>query len=417
MDGKGLEKYEGRDGQEVTLSFDIIKRFLVQGHPDLVTDQEMVYFIGICKSRGLNPFIRDCYLIKYSKGDNAAIITSVDYFRKRARAQKDCKGWQSGIILERNGEIIYSKGIMLKDDTLLGGWFRAQPEGWTVPCEKEVNLNGYIKKTKEGNITKFWAKEKQPSMIEKVALSQGLRECWPDEFQQLYTPEEMGDPEMFIQAEKEGKKTLETPGGAKKDPYGVTDPTPNASKKWAGVDDRAKDFAEAENQKGGDSHDDLALSGSGPDQVTTPPPNGDEDLQIISQFHNLQKTGLWKWEKDNRKALPLMSAGVQKAWDKKFHDVIKMKYSEWLATKDPNSSPGEQNTAQDQSEEGEGAEIDYSDEDTFNAYMKECQKELGPPLQNRIYSGFDIRLREDVRSDQRIMVASAMTKEMDKRKK
>ena len=30
----GLVKYEAKDGQSITLSFDTIKRYLVQGHPE-----------------------------------------------------------------------------------------------------------------------------------------------------------------------------------------------------------------------------------------------------------------------------------------------------------------------------------------------------------------------------------------------
>ena len=127
---KNVVTYEARDGQQIKLSFDTIKKFLVQGHPEWVTDQEMMFFMGVCKSRGLNPFIKDCYLIKYSQKDGAAIITSIDYYRKRAKVQKDCKGWLKGVIVDRNKEITYSNGLVLESDTLLGAWFKAQPEGW-----------------------------------------------------------------------------------------------------------------------------------------------------------------------------------------------------------------------------------------------------------------------------------------------
>ncbi len=205
---KGVVEYEARDGQQVKLSFATIKRFLVQGHPEWVTDQEMVYFMGICRSRALNPFAKDCYLIKYSQKDGAAIITSIDYFRKRAKAQKDCKGWSRGILVERDKEIVYSNGIMLDTDTLLGAWFEAQPEGWEKPYKLEVNLSGYIKKRSDGQVTKFWSKENQPSQIAKVVEAQGLRTVWPDEFQQLYTPEEIGDGDMFKSTENAAPDNL-----------------------------------------------------------------------------------------------------------------------------------------------------------------------------------------------------------------
>lgn len=198
---RGVVKYEARDGQDISLTFDTVRRYLVQGRSELVTPQEMMFFMGVCKSKGLNPFIKDAYLIKYSEREGAAIITSIDYFRKQAKAQRDCKGWSKGIIVERNGKIEYTNGLMLEGDKLLGGWFQAQPAEWSEPFRLEVNLGGYIKRTKEGNITKFWAPENQPTQIMKVAESQGLRTLWPGEFQQVYTSEEIGPGNMFEQTE------------------------------------------------------------------------------------------------------------------------------------------------------------------------------------------------------------------------
>jgi phage recombination protein Bet len=184
--------YTAADGQEIKLTMDMVRKYLVQGHGNLVTVQEMVFFLNICRSRKLNPFIKDCYLIKYSEGDPAAIVTSVDYFRKRARAQKDCKGWRSGIIVAaKDGNTKDTAGLILDNETLLGGWFEAKPDGWTDPLRLEVNLRGYIKKKKDGSITRFWSPENQPSQIQKVAESQGLRKLWPDEFQGIYSEEEI----------------------------------------------------------------------------------------------------------------------------------------------------------------------------------------------------------------------------------
>lgn len=188
---KGVVKYQAKDGQEISLSFENVKQYLVQGNREAITKQELMYFLGICKSRGLNPFKKDAYLIKYGN-DPAAIVTSVDYFRARARAQKDCRGWQNGIIVQKeNGELRYSKGIVLDGEKLIGGWFSAKPEGWDAPFELEVNLPGYIKKTKDGRTTRFWEEHNQPTMIAKVAESQGLRHVWPDEFQGLYEETEI----------------------------------------------------------------------------------------------------------------------------------------------------------------------------------------------------------------------------------
>lgn len=191
-------KYLAADGQEVTLTIDTVKRYLVQGDSSLVTIQELMYFLNICRARRLNPLTKDCYLIKYS-ADPAAIITSIDFFRKRARVQKDCPGWQKGVILRtKEGKLRDSFGLVDEGETLVGGWFEAQPTGWAKPFRLEVNLSGYIKKTRDGKITRFWEEANQPTMIAKVAEAQGLRTLWPDEFQAIFTAEEGAVPVFEI---------------------------------------------------------------------------------------------------------------------------------------------------------------------------------------------------------------------------
>ena len=190
---KHLVQYVAKDGQEIQLSFETVKRYLVRGRSELVTSQELVFFMGICKSRGLNPFAQDCYLIKYAADDPAAIIVSIDYLRAAARSERDCQGWTSGCIVKRGEEIVHTDGLVLEDDVLIGGWAEGQPKGWTVPHRVEVNLKGCIKKTKNGRTTRFWQPENQPTMIEKVAEARLLRKLWSRQFARLYIPEEMGE--------------------------------------------------------------------------------------------------------------------------------------------------------------------------------------------------------------------------------
>lgn len=184
--------YTAADGSEIRISPDMVRKYLVQGKGEMVTIQEMIYFLNLCRSRKLNPFIKDCYLIKYSPNDPAAVVTSVEYFRKRARAMPDCKGWKAGVIvLDKEGRVKDTAGLVRDGEEILGGWFEAKPSGWEEPMRVEVNLRGYVKKKQDGSITKFWSVENQPSQIAKVAESQGLRKVWPDEFQGLYTEEEI----------------------------------------------------------------------------------------------------------------------------------------------------------------------------------------------------------------------------------
>lgn len=188
---RGLVVYQSRDGQEIKLSFDTVRKYLVSGKPELVTDQEIVFYMGTCKARGLNPFKKDCYLVKYTERDPAATIISIDYFRSRGKAQPDCVGWKSGILLHSDHGIEYREGsFIMEGEKVVGGWFRARPKHWETEYTWTVSLTSYIKRTHEGKVTQFWQEEKQAYMIAKVAESQGLRRVWPDEFQGLVLDDE-----------------------------------------------------------------------------------------------------------------------------------------------------------------------------------------------------------------------------------
>lgn len=208
---RGLTTYQSRDGQQIKLSFDIVRKYFVSGRPDLVKDEEIMLYMGTCKARGLNPAKKDCYLIKYSADDPAATIVSIDYYRSRARAQTDCEGWHCGVIVKDSaGALVYRNGaFMFEGDTLLGGWFKARPSSWAEPYEWAVNLKPYIKTDRYGKITNFWREDNQAYMIAKVAESQGLRRLWPDEFQGLFVAEEII--ETSATPEPEARKEITEP--------------------------------------------------------------------------------------------------------------------------------------------------------------------------------------------------------------
>lgn len=190
---KDLVKYKSRDGQQIRLTFDIVRRFLVSGKSGMVSDGEILFYMAQCKAKGLNPFKRDCYLVKYTEDDPAATIVSIDYFRARANAQQDCMGWTGGIIVKtQDGAIINRNGSFMEDGAiLLGGWFKAKKKGWDIEREWTVPLEPYIQRKKDGSPNHFWQGKRQQEQIAKVCESQGLRRVWPDEFDKLYIREEI----------------------------------------------------------------------------------------------------------------------------------------------------------------------------------------------------------------------------------
>jgi len=190
VENKWLIKYETDTG-EVKLSYDIVKKYLVSGNPEKVTDQEVMMFINLCKYQKLNPFLREAYLIKFGN-EPATFITGKDTFTKRASKSKLCSGYEAGVIVQKeSSEIEYRKGtFMMPTETLVGGWAKVYRKDWNIPLETSVSLQEYQRKTKDGRIFSNWA-NMPATMIRKVALVQALREALPEEFQGLYTAEEM----------------------------------------------------------------------------------------------------------------------------------------------------------------------------------------------------------------------------------
>lgn len=180
------------NGEKVKLSPAIVKKYLVNGNGD-VSDDEIVYFINLCKSQGLNPFIKDCYLIKYGILP-AQMVVSKDVFLKRAERNSEFDGLDAGIIVINNesGELTYRKGAFyLKDrEEVVGGWADVFRKNISHPTHIEVSVEEYAGKTKEGKLNSQWS-TKMATMIRKVAITQALRETFPNDFQKMYAAEEM----------------------------------------------------------------------------------------------------------------------------------------------------------------------------------------------------------------------------------
>ena len=177
----------------VQLSINLVKRYLSGDNPN-VTESEIMHFMKLCKARGLNPYIRDAYLIKYGNKP-AAIIVAKDAVEKRAIQNPKYDGKQVGIYvldketkkLEKRDGAIYIK----EKEDLVGAWCTVYRKDWTHPITKEVNFDEYIQKKQDGTPNTNW--ENRPvTMITKVAIVQALREAFIEELSGMYEAEEMG---------------------------------------------------------------------------------------------------------------------------------------------------------------------------------------------------------------------------------
>ena len=52
-------------GIDIHLDPDTVVNYLVSGDASTVTLQEIVLFMRLCQSQGLNPFTKEAYLVKY----------------------------------------------------------------------------------------------------------------------------------------------------------------------------------------------------------------------------------------------------------------------------------------------------------------------------------------------------------------
>lgn len=180
--------------ETVSLSMQDIKNYLVSGG-GAITDSEAYMFLNLCRHQHLNPFLREAYCIKY--GNNPAqMVVGKDTFIKRARHRKDFDGFKAGVLIQtKDGEIIEREGsFRAPGENLLGGWAKVYIKGLSTPYYAAVEWGEYVQ-LKDGRPNKMWA-NKPTTMIRKVALSQALREAFPDDMGGLYEPEEINTVDM-----------------------------------------------------------------------------------------------------------------------------------------------------------------------------------------------------------------------------
>ena len=178
-------------GNQITLNKGIVKQFLVNGDAQNVTDQEVVMFIKLCQYQGLNPFLREAYLIKYGN-QPATIVTGKAALEKRAARCEKFRGFEAGVaVVSAEGKLEYRSGtLVLPGEELVGGWAEDYVEGFDKPVKSAVSLEEYIGRKKDGSVNGQWS-TKPATMIRKVAKMQALREAFPEDFQGMYSAEEM----------------------------------------------------------------------------------------------------------------------------------------------------------------------------------------------------------------------------------
>jgi phage recombination protein Bet len=189
-----IVRYTDSFGADVELSISDIRRSLCPK----ATDQEAANFLQLCRGMGLNPFVRDAYLIKYGDKE-ASMVVGKDAFTKRADAHPQFGGMESGVIVRiGDKEPVNRKGTLVLDgESLVGGWARVARSDRKLDTDTTVSF-------KEFDTGRSMWQKMPGTMIEKVAIVKALRTAFPATFSGLYDQAEMG---IDLTADMEPEKT------------------------------------------------------------------------------------------------------------------------------------------------------------------------------------------------------------------
>lgn len=139
-------------------------------------DSQAMKFIMLAKSRRLNPWEGDCYLIGFDgkDGPQFSLVTAHQAFLKRAEVHPEFDGMISGVVVkEKDGTLRDLEGdFLLAEQTLVGGWAKVFFKTRKYPMFKKLSLATFRKP--------FGVWNSDPAgMIVKCAEADALRSSFP----------------------------------------------------------------------------------------------------------------------------------------------------------------------------------------------------------------------------------------------
>jgi phage recombination protein Bet len=180
---------------EIVITWGMVRKFLVKptAKGALPDDSEVMYFMQLCKSRGLNPFAKDAFLVGYDSknyGPQFSTIVGIQAILKRAEINPAYDGMESGVVVEIDGELheLHGDFVPLKAK-LAGGWAKVYRKDRRVVDYQKLELAVYKKPSP------FWDND-PGGMIAKCAEAAALRQAFPSDVGGLYLRAEidaMGD--------------------------------------------------------------------------------------------------------------------------------------------------------------------------------------------------------------------------------
>lgn len=214
---------------KVKLSIDIVKRLICVPTKSgkICSDTDAIKFMAMCNARKLNPWEGDAFLIGYDghAGPTYSLITSHQAFLKRAELNPEFDGMESGVVVEKEGQIEDIQGdFTTGGQKVLGGWARVFFKNRSHPMYKRIRLSRFQKS--------FGVWQDDPAgMICKCAEADALRSSFPTMLGGLYIAQERDSQAAIeildakVEPVSNGRNAVTSLPKEEPSPF-VSDPTP-----------------------------------------------------------------------------------------------------------------------------------------------------------------------------------------------
>lgn len=186
--------------EKIRLTMGMVRQYIAEPAIDKQTkeviqpdDRECMAFLMLCRARRLNPWEKDCWMLPYWDGRTGRfkwnLITAHNAFLKRAEANPQYDGMESGVLVEIDGEVRELQGDFVPDTLdgekvkLVGGWARVVRKDRKIPTYRRSKLSTY-----QQNFGR-WVSD-AAGMIVKVAEADSLRSAFPNTIGGMYLREE-----------------------------------------------------------------------------------------------------------------------------------------------------------------------------------------------------------------------------------